>query len=82
MMATDDQTVPSEDEVIERMDEIAEAVLKMSDLGGALLSKTKLRMRTLCLLIRDACPVSLGLRDIQSVLETLPELKERFLKDE
>lgn len=72
---------PETDEVVERMDEIVEAVEKMSDLGAALLHKTRLRMRTICLLIRDACPVKLGLRDIQSVLETLPELAKYFLKD-
>lgn len=77
--AADGVTDPT-DEVEMSLEELALAIEKMSDLGERLL-KTRLKKRTLMLLIRDACSNKVGLSEIEQVLHALPRLKDKYLYD-
>lgn len=57
----------------EEVADLAEAILRVAEVGEALL-KSGLTKRAIKVLIRDLEP-RLGLYDIQAVLEALPRLK-------
>jgi hypothetical protein len=81
--ASKEEAQAEEEAVLADLNVLAAEIEKLSTLGEALLKKSKLKRRTICLLIRDACgqgPGSIGMRQIEMVLDAITDLKHIYLK--
>ena len=65
--------------VVDTADELADEIEKLSEVFTAL-ENSRLKRRTVVLLIHDMTKV--GKRDIDTILDALPDLAERYLKSE
>lgn len=68
------------DEISMSLEDLAVAIEKMSDLGERI-NKSRLSERALILLIKDSCAQNLSMSQIRAVLDVLPDLKDRYLKE-
>lgn len=71
-------TIKSNEENPEPLELIAQSIIKVSE-AFAKISTSRLKQRVIVLLIRDM-NASLKISDIEAVLNTVPKLKDHFIK--
>jgi len=69
---------PTQKEIREKLYELGDGIMKVAKVGEQL-QKSNLKERAILLLLRDMTGLSMG--DIKAVLEAIPMLDMKFLKE-